>query len=216
MWCPQVRFAACAQVSGPKLARARACGGRPPSVTVSQHGHAFACASHVLGDLRRRRRGDVSDLMTALRRHRLAGQARPAPAAHRRRAPDPLIRVIGKLHRRPRLARLLAGPPPAPLPQRPVPALLLIRAVRRRRPRRHRRIPAHPALEVFHPGSQPLVPRGQLADQPVRLSQPRRRLSQQGEVVHREAILPQGADDLPDTLTWNWLTAALLRSLPGG
>jgi len=43
-----------------------------------------------------------------------------------------------------------------------------------------------------------------------------RRLSQQGEVVHREAILPQGADDLPDTLTWNWLTAALLRSLPGG
>ena len=42
-----------------------------------------------------------------------------------------------------------------------------------------------------------------------------RRLSQQGEVVHREAILPQGADDLPDTLTWNWLTAALLRSLPG-
>ncbi len=33
--------------------------------------------------------------------------------------------------------------------------------------------------------------------------------------MHREAILPQGADDLPDTLTWNWLTAALVRSLPG-
>jgi len=42
-----------------------------------------------------------------------------------------------------------------------------------------------------------------------------RRLSQQGEMAHREAILPQGADDLPDTLTWNWLTAALVRSLPG-
>jgi hypothetical protein len=46
-------------------------------------------------------------------------------------------------------------------------------------------IPAHPALEVFHPGSQPLVPRGQLADQPVRLSQPRRQL---GSGQHRKLL----------------------------
>jgi hypothetical protein len=45
MWCPQVRFAACAQVSGPKLARARTYAGSSPSVTVPQHGHRLACAT---------------------------------------------------------------------------------------------------------------------------------------------------------------------------
>ena len=46
MWWPAVRFAACAQVSGPKLARARTCAGSSPSVTVPQHGHSFACATY--------------------------------------------------------------------------------------------------------------------------------------------------------------------------
>ena len=46
MWCPAVRFAACAQVSGPKLARARTCAGSSPSLTVPQHGHSFACATY--------------------------------------------------------------------------------------------------------------------------------------------------------------------------
>ena len=45
MWCPQARFAACAQVSGPKLA-ARTRGGSCPSVTAPQHGHCFACATY--------------------------------------------------------------------------------------------------------------------------------------------------------------------------
>ena len=40
---------------------------------------------HVLGDLRRRRRLDVGDLMAALRRHRLVRQPRAAPAARLRR-----------------------------------------------------------------------------------------------------------------------------------
>ena len=46
MWWPAVRFAACADASGPKLARARTCAGSPPSVTVPQHGHSFACATY--------------------------------------------------------------------------------------------------------------------------------------------------------------------------
>ena len=125
---------------------------------------------HVLGDLRRRRRLDVGDLVAALRRHRLAGQARAAPAALRRRVLQPLVRVIDQPHRRPRLARLLPRPPFPPLPQGPVPGLLLIRAVRRRRPRRRGRVLPHLPLELLNP-------RGQLRDQPVRLSQPRRQLS---------------------------------------
>ena len=46
MWWPAVRFAACAQVSGPKLARARTNGGSSPSVTAAQHGHCLACATY--------------------------------------------------------------------------------------------------------------------------------------------------------------------------
>ena len=106
---------------------------------------------HVLGDPRRRRRLDVGDLVAALRRHRLAGQARAAPAALRRRELQPLVRVIDQPHRRPRLARLLPRPPFPPLPQRPVPALLLIRAVRRRRPRRRGRVPPHLPLAAAQP-----------------------------------------------------------------
>ena len=79
--------------SGPKLARARTSRGSPPSVTVPQHGHSFACATYS-GDPRRRRRLDVGDLVAALRHGRLAGQALPAPAARRRREPEPLVRVI--------------------------------------------------------------------------------------------------------------------------
>jgi len=71
---------------------------------------------------------DVGDLMPALRRHRLGGQVRAAPPARRRRELQALIGVINQEHRRPLLTRLLARPAIPPLPQRPVPALL-IRAV---------------------------------------------------------------------------------------
>ena len=103
-------------------------------------------------------------------------QVRAAPAARRRRELEPLVRVIDQPHRRPRVARLLPRPPFPPLPQRPVRALLLIRAVRRRRPRRRGRIPAHLTLQILHLGGQAPDLRGQLADQPVRLRQPRRQL----------------------------------------
>ena len=83
----------------------------------------FLSLRHVLGDPRRRRRGDVGDLMTALRQHRCPGQARTAPAGRRRREREPLVRVSCQVHRRPRFARLLARPPLPPVPQRPVGAL---------------------------------------------------------------------------------------------
>jgi hypothetical protein len=146
----------------------RALGDRPAA-------GAFLSLRHVLGDPRRRRRGDAGDLMTTLRQHRCPGQARAAPAARRRRELEPLVRVIDQVHRRPRLARLLARPPLPRIPQRPVGALL-IRAVRRRRPRRRGRIPAGPTLKIFHPGGQPPDLRGQPGDQLVRLSQPGRQL----------------------------------------
>jgi hypothetical protein len=65
----------------------------------------------MLGHLRRRRRLDIGDLVTALRQHRLLLQAGTAPAARRRRVPEPLVRVIDEPHRRPRIARLLARRP---------------------------------------------------------------------------------------------------------
>ena len=134
----------------------------------------------VLGHLRRRRRLDIGDLVAALRRHRLPGQARAAPPARRRRVLQPLIRVINEPHRRSRLARLLPWPPLPPLPQGPVPRLFLIRAVRRRRFRRRGRVPGCLAFEL-------LDPRGQLRDQPVRLSQPGRQLGmrQRSELLRR-------------------------------
>ena len=46
MWWPQVRFAACTHVSGPKLARARTWAGSSPSVTAPHPGHSFACATY--------------------------------------------------------------------------------------------------------------------------------------------------------------------------
>jgi len=156
--------------TGPDLRGQLSFGDRPAA-------RAFLGLRHILSDLRRRRRLDVGDLMTALHHDRLAGQARAAPAARRRRALEPLIRVIHQAHRRPRAARLLTRPPFPPLPQRPVRALLLIRAVRRRRPRGRGRVLPGLALQLPHPGRQPLVLRGQLADQLVRLSQPRRQLA---------------------------------------
>ena len=87
MWCPhdQVRGlrAGLRPVTGPRphVRRQLALGDRPAA-------RAFLGLRHVLGHLRRRRRPDVGDLMAALRRHRLAGQARPAPAARRRREPN--------------------------------------------------------------------------------------------------------------------------------
>ena len=88
---------------------------------------------HVLRHRRRRRGLDIGDLVAALRDDRRIRQVRAALPARRRREPQPVIRVIDKLHRGSRRARLLARPPLPPLPQRPVPRLLLIRAVRRRR-----------------------------------------------------------------------------------
>ncbi len=59
----------------------------------------------VPGDPGRRRRLNIGDL-TALREDLLAGQARAAVPALRRRAEEPVIRVIDQLHRGTRLARL--------------------------------------------------------------------------------------------------------------
>jgi hypothetical protein len=84
----------------------------------------------MLGHFRRWCRLDVGDLMTALRRHRFTGQVSAAPAAGGRRVLEPLITIIDELHRRPGLARLLAGRPLAPLPQRPVRPRFLVRVIR--------------------------------------------------------------------------------------
>jgi hypothetical protein len=46
MYWPQARFAACAQVSGLKLARARTCAGSSPADTVPQPAHSFAWATY--------------------------------------------------------------------------------------------------------------------------------------------------------------------------
>jgi len=88
---------------------------------------------HVLRHHRRRRGLDIGDLVAALRDDRRIRKAGAALPARRRREPQPVFRVTGKLHRGSRLARLLARPPLPQLPQRPVPRLLLIRAVRGRR-----------------------------------------------------------------------------------
>jgi hypothetical protein len=125
---------------------------------------------HVPGHRRRRRRDDIGDLMAALQHDGRPGQARPAAAARSRGELQPLIGIIRQHQRRPRLAGLLARPPPAPLPQRPVPRLLLIRAVRGRRPRRGRGVLARGVLQVLHPCPQ-------LPDQLVRPGQQRRQLS---------------------------------------
>src|ERR1019366_8751744 len=110
-----------------------------------------------------------------------------APAAGQRRAGNRLIGVIDQIHGRPGLTWLPARPPLPPPAQRPVPALLLllllVRAIRRRRPGRRGGILTGLTFQLLHPGSQPLilrrqllVPPGELADQPVCLSQPRRKL----------------------------------------
>ena len=186
MWCPAV------QVRGPRAGLRPEAGPRPHvrrqlALGDRPAARALLGLRHVLGHLRRRRRLDIGDLMPALRRHRLGGQVRAAPAAIRRRELQPVIGVIHQAHRRPRIARLLARPPLPPLPQRPVPALLLIRAVRRRGPRRRGRIPARPAPEVVNLSRQPLNLRRQLPDHPVRLSQPGRQLSsrQSRKLLHR-------------------------------
>src|SRR6185312_2499853 len=99
----------------------------------------------VLGDPRRRSGPDVGDLVTALRGDRLAGQALPAAAALHGREEQPLVRVVHQPHRRAGLAGLLPRRTLPLLAQRPVLRLLPERAVRRRRPRRRRGIPAGPA-----------------------------------------------------------------------
>ena len=106
----------------PHERRQRALGHRPAA-------RALLRLRHVLRHHRRRRRPDVGDLVTALRQHLHTTQVLPALPARRRREPEPGIRIIGEPHRRPGIARLLARPPFPPLPQRPVPALFLIRTV---------------------------------------------------------------------------------------
>ena len=110
----------------------------------------------LLDDLRRRRRDDIGDLMTAPRRHRLTSQVRAAPAACGRRALDGLIRVIHQAHRRPGVAGLLSRPPFPPLSQRPAGTLLPVRAIGRRRTRRRGRVLAGLPLQLLHPCRQAL------------------------------------------------------------
>ena len=150
MWCPAVRFAApragLRPEAGPRphVRRQLALGDRPAA-------RALLGLRHVLGHLQRLHRSiSVTDA-----RPGTSPARRPGPPRHPRQSASrklqPLIGVIHQAHRRPRIARLVARPPLPPLPQRPVPALLLlIRAVRRRGPRRRGRIPARPAPEVFN------------------------------------------------------------------
>ena len=82
------------QVRGVRAGLRPEAGPRPHVRRQLALGHRAAARAllglrHVLGDLRRRRRLDVRDLVTALRRHRHPRQARPAPAARRWRAEDP-------------------------------------------------------------------------------------------------------------------------------
>ena len=134
---------------------------------------AFLRLRHVLDDLRRRGGRDVGDLMAALRRNRRRCQVRAAPAARRRQALDRLIRIIHQIDRQPGIARLLSRPPVSSLPQRPVAALLPVRAIRRGGTRRRGRVLAGLPLQLLHPVRKPLGLTTQLSDQPVRLCQPR-------------------------------------------
>src|ERR1017187_3119552 len=152
MWWPLTRFAACAQglrpVTGPRPdMRGQLPGGDRPAA------RALLRLRHVLGNLRRRL--DVGDLVTALRRDRRPGQARAASAARRRRAVDGLIRVIHQAHRRPGVAWLLSRPPFPALAQRTVAAFLLVRAIGGRGTRGRGRVLAGPAA----PAAPPPAPR---------------------------------------------------------
>jgi hypothetical protein len=73
-------------------------------------------------------------------------------------------------------ARGLEIPFPS-LPQRPVAALLPVRAIRGRGTRRGGRVLAGLPLQLLHPRRKPLGLTSQLSDQPVRLRQPDCQLS---------------------------------------
>ena len=143
---------------------------------------------HVLSDLRRRRRLDVSDLMPPLRCHRRPGQAPPhlqhtvggqeniSPGSSTRLIVVPGWSGCCPGRRLPRSRKDRSAP------------FFLIRAIRRRVPVTTRTNPGAPDAQDLPPGRQPLVlrgqllrRRGQLADQPARLSKLGRQLSgQQG------------------------------------
>jgi len=121
---------------------------QPALGDVPQHGHCFACATYSVTSAPAR--PDVGHLVAALRHGRLAGQALPAPRTR------PAGRTAARPGHRPGASSSPARPAASraavsPLPRRPVPALLLIRAVRRWRPRRRGRVPARLPLKILHP-----------------------------------------------------------------
>ena len=158
---------------------------------------------HVLHDLRRRCRLDVGDLVTALRHHRYPGQVRAALAARRGRALDRVVRIICQIHRQPGIARLLSRPSSSPFAQRPVAALLPVRAIRRRGTRRRGRVLTGLPLQFLHPGRKPLDLPGQLSDQPVRLRQPHRQFSSRKtrQILRRRHISHPAIITIPASLS---------------
>jgi hypothetical protein len=156
-------------------------------IEVRSRARVFSAVTRCCGWRGRTRPGDTAgDLVAALVQHRLAVQAAPAAPAHGRGELQPLTGMIGERHRGARLARLLARSPLPPLPQRPVPRLL-VRAVRRRRPRRRRGILARLPLQVFYPRLQPADQRRLLRAHPVRLGKQPCQLGmrQRGQLLRR-------------------------------
>src|ERR1035441_2723914 len=121
---------------GPYWTRPVTSAGARPTVTAPQFPHALACTWYSItfggGG------GDASNtcrFCTAV----TSASLRSAPQQpHTSRAADHrLAGVSGLLQRRGLRSGLPAGTAPGPAPQRPVPGLLLIRAIRRRRRGRH-------------------------------------------------------------------------------
>ena len=173
----QIRLAGHSAGPRPHVRGQRPCGDRPAAGALFR-------LRHVRSDLRRRRRLDVSDLMPPLRCHRRPGQAPP----HLQHA------VGGQENLSPGSStRLIVVPGwPGCCPGRRLPRsrkdrsapFFLIRAIRRRGPVTTRTNPGAPDAQDLPPGRQPLVlrgqllrRRGQLADQPARLSKLGRQLS---------------------------------------
>ena len=168
------RFAACALASGPKLARARTSAGSTPSVTSPQHGHAFACATYSVTT----GGGGGSTSVTWWRRCAVTG----APA---RPCPHPRTPPAGTQNRSSGSSTsfiVVPGSPgcfpggacPAPAATGPAPFFLYGLSDEGGFEEVEESLP--PGAQVLHLRGQAPDLRGQLADQPVRVSQPRRQL----------------------------------------
>jgi hypothetical protein len=146
--------------------RGHALGHRPAA-------RALLCHHLVLGHLRRRRGLRLEHLPLLQAHDRGVIKTGAAAPARGRAAFRPLIRIIGLLQRGRLRAGLLAAPAPGPAPQRPVPRLLRIRAVRRGRLGGVGGVLAQPALHL----GEPLGQHRDLRPRRLKLGVPRRQLS---------------------------------------